>query len=480
MIRKPTSLMYSFLARARQALSVARLKPFDTSTQEGRSMERHRRVALTALSSAAARSIGLLIKLIVVSLAVGYLGAERYGLWITISSMAAVLALADLGIGNGLINTVSEASGKNDRDAVSKYVSSAFFVLLGIAVVLATFFAAIYTWVPWARVFNVTSPQAVVEAGPAVAVFAGCFLAGIPLSVARQTQIGYQEGYATTLWAVLGSLFGLGGVVVAIQMQAGLPWLVLAFAGAPTLALLMNSLVLFKHQRPWLRPRLENVEISAAKLVSRIGLLFFVLQFAGAVAYYSDNIVVAQIFGADQVTQYSVPMELFMIAPLVLSLLLTPLWPAYGEAIAHGDVVWVRTTLYRSFAVGLLITVPSAGFLMLFGTQVIHLWVGPEVTPPPMLLFGLGLWTIIIGINGPLAVLFNGANVVRFQAVCAVLMATANLALSVAFAYLVGLPGVILGTVVAQLLFVLIPSAFYVPRLLSSISSSRMVDESPA
>src|SRR5215203_2890639 len=129
-----------------------------------------------------------------------------YRFWVTISSLTAMLALADLGMGNGLLNAISEANGKDDREAARKYVSSAFFMLSGIAVSLAVLFAVIHPWVPWTRVFNVSSSQAVAEAGPAVAVFAGCFLAGIPLSVARQTQIGYQEGVATNLWTVLGTL----------------------------------------------------------------------------------------------------------------------------------------------------------------------------------------------------------------------------------------------------------------------------------
>jgi O-antigen/teichoic acid export membrane protein len=462
----------------KQAASVTRLKPFDTSTSEGRSKERYRRVALTALALVAAKGIGILAKLIWVPLALGYLGTERYGLWMIISSMAALLALADLGMGNGLLNAVSEANGKDDREAARRYVSSAFFVLFAIALSLGALFAVIYPRIPWTHVFNVSTPQAVAEAGPSMAVFVGCFLAGIPLSVARQAQNGYQEGFATNFWIGFGNLCGLCGVVLAIQLEAGLPWLVLALAGAPTLALFMNSVVLFTQQRPWLWPRLKNAKFSAAIRISKIGALFFVLQIAVAVAYYSDNIVVARIFGAEEVAQYAVPFELFMFAPVFLSLILIPLWPAYGEAIARGDVAWVKTTLLRSCAIAALVNVPVAVFLVVFGTQVVHLWVGPEITPSFMLRLGLGLWIVLFGISGPLAYLLNGANVVRFQVICAMLMASANVAFSIILAHLIGLPGVIFGTVAAQLLFILIPSTFYIPRLLSSISSDAVSDNS--
>src|SRR5215207_4315622 len=81
----------SWRSRASQAASLFRVRPFDTTTPEGRSRERHRRVALTALARAMTRGLGILISLITVPLTIHYLGPERYGLWMTISSFIALL-----------------------------------------------------------------------------------------------------------------------------------------------------------------------------------------------------------------------------------------------------------------------------------------------------------------------------------------------------------------------------------------------------
>jgi len=69
-----------------QVISVLRFKPFDTSTDDGRSKERYRRVVLTAGSSFVNKTVTILTGLISVPLTVHYLGAERYGLWMTISA----------------------------------------------------------------------------------------------------------------------------------------------------------------------------------------------------------------------------------------------------------------------------------------------------------------------------------------------------------------------------------------------------------
>ena len=109
------NLLTSVTSFAQQCAGILRLKEFDTSTPEGRSQERYRRVALTAISSAGARALTVVTMLIAVPLTLNYLGSERYGLWMTISSIILMMRFADLGMGLGLMNAVSEAHGQEDH-----------------------------------------------------------------------------------------------------------------------------------------------------------------------------------------------------------------------------------------------------------------------------------------------------------------------------------------------------------------------------
>ena len=117
------------LTRARRTWArlraIMRFKPYDTTTEEGRARERLRRVGLSALSSAAARGLGLGASLITVPLTASYLGAERYGLWMTVLSVAGLLSMADLGIGYGVMTLLAEAHGRGDRLLARKLVSNA-------------------------------------------------------------------------------------------------------------------------------------------------------------------------------------------------------------------------------------------------------------------------------------------------------------------------------------------------------------------
>ena len=82
--------------------------------------------------------------------------------------------------------------------------------------------------------------------------------------------------------------------------------------------------------------------------------------------------------------------KLFAIAPVFLSFVLAPLWPAYGEACARGDSAWVRRTLIRSIVLGAITVIPPAILLVIFGKPIVYVefvatapWNRPELQNPP-------------------------------------------------------------------------------------------------
>jgi O-antigen/teichoic acid export membrane protein len=421
---------------------------------------------VTALSSGGARGVSFLTMVISLPLTVHYLGAERFALWATISSTLGLLVFADLGIGNGLMSAISRCDGAEDREAAISYVSTGFFVLLAAAVVTAGVFSALYPFVPWQRILNLSSPLAIREAGPAAAVLIFCFLAQLPLGVGQRVQHGYQAGFINYGWDAAGNLLGFVGLLSVVHFRAGLVYLVLAVAGAPVLTGILNNATVFAFQRPWLRPRSDRISRAAASKILHLGFLFIVIQMSAAMGYQTDNLIIAQVLGAAKVTEYAVPLKLFAIGPSILSMLIAPLWPAYSEALARGDVQWVRETLGRSMLVVLAVSLPANLVLVIMGPQILRLWVGPQVVAPALLLVGLGSWALLTSLCGTLAMFLNGVGFVRMQAICSALMAVSNVTLSIYLTHRIGISGVIYGTIVSQIIFMLIPYSFYLPKLL--------------
>jgi O-antigen/teichoic acid export membrane protein len=453
------------LQRLARVLRVIRLRQFDTATPEGRSNERYRRAALTTASSVAWKCISMLTLLVSIPLTIKYLGAERYGMWLTVTSTVAIFSFADLGIGNGLVSILADAVGRNDRDRAQAAVASALAMLGAIAVILVVGAGMAYPLVNWAGIFNVHSPTAVQEAGPALLVVLLCFALNLPLGVVARVENGLQNGFVQNLWVAGGSLCSLAGLLVAIAARSGLPLLVFAVSAGPLISALGNGIQLFA-RHPWLRPSIASCQRQTMRRLLSTGLFFFAIQASMTIAYQSANLVIAHLMGAAAVPAYAVPARMFMIVAGLLSIVMGPLWPAYTDAIARGDPDWVSRAFRRSCAGSLAATLPIALAMVVFGNTILRIWVGPNLQAPLWLLVLFGTHCLMTSYLYPVAMLLNGLGEIRFQAVAMAAMALSNIAMSVLLVMRIGILGAIAGTVIAETVFLIMPLSWRVRRVL--------------
>jgi O-antigen/teichoic acid export membrane protein len=442
-----------------------------------RGTERNRRAILTGGVATVARVVQIGTSLITVPLTLKYLGNERFGLWMTISSVLAMAAFADFGVGNGVLNTVAKAFGKNDAQGVREAVSSGFAILGSIATLLLILFFSVFRSINWGTFFRVTSVEARLEAGPALAVFATCFALNIAMDVVQRVQLGLQQGYRYSLWQLFGSTTGFIGVLCGVRLRVSLPVLVMAIAGAPIFATALNAFHFFNFVRPDLRPNWKLVSRDAILRIAQLGGLFFVLQLVCAVSFSADNFIIARNLGAVAVPEYSIPQRMFALITMMSGMLVAPLWPAYGEAIARGDIGWVKRTLQKSLLIVCGTTTAASCVLLLLSHQFLHWWVGSRVHPPTLLLVGLAIWTVIGCCGDALAMLMNGGEVIMFQVIVAGIFGVGCVVTKVSLVHHFGIVAVPWATIVTYLVLNALPCALYIPRFVRRLDANQV--ESP-
>ena len=458
-------------------LRVVQLKPWDTSTPEGRSKERYRRATLTTATSLVSKAASMLTLLVSVPLTIGYLGAERYGIWMTITSTVALLGFADFGIGNGLMTTLADALGREDNRSAQTAIASAFWMLGGIAAFIALGLAVVYPFVNWAGIFNVHSDLAIRETGPTLIVVLGCFALNLPLGIVSRIEGGTQSGYIQNLWVTFGSLVALAGLLTAVSTHAGLPMLVLSVSSAPVIAAIGNGAQLLR-KYSWVRPSLPYCNKDSMGSLLRVGLMFFIVQVSIAVAYQSDNLVIAHYMSARMVTPYAVPARMFSVVAIILSVLMAPLWPAYAEAIAKGDRAWIAKAFRRSLSVSFIIAFPIVSGLVVFGNLALKLWIGGRVQASILLLALFGARCLMSAFLYPVSMLLNGLGEMKFQATTSAIMAIVNITFSILWVKHYGIIGAIAGTVFAETLISALPSIYVVRRILRDLKSPGLSSES--
>jgi O-antigen/teichoic acid export membrane protein len=429
------------------------------------------------MAAGVARAIGLLTSLVSVPLTYRYLGPERYGIWMVLISIIAAMGFADLGIGNGLMNAISEAYGKDDRRLAREHLTSALALMLAIATVLAVAGAVVYPFLPWMRVLNVKSAAAAAEGAKAFLVLYASFILNIPLGVISRAQSGLQKGYSAQIVGAIASLLSLCAILIVIALHANLVWLVSALVFAGILSALLNAWILF-HAHPWLLPRWQAYSATSAHKILKLGIMFFVLQCAFTLAYTSDNIVIDQVMGVAAVALYAVPQKLFGFVTSVVSMAINPLWPAYGEAISRGDVAWVKRAFFRSLWLVLAITIPVCTVLVFASPWILRVAVGKSLQAPLSLLIVLAMWCVVNAVSVVSAILLNGAGVLKAQSALAIIVGVCNLALSIFLTRRYGVIGVCLGSIITQLMITFPTYLFLIPRLFTSLSRIRIVNGS--
>ncbi|MGB8930859.1 MAG: hypothetical protein WCC48_06375 [Anaeromyxobacteraceae bacterium] len=414
--------------------------------------------------------------LVTVRILLQSLGAERYGVWMTISGTASYLIYADLGLGNGLQTAVARADGRSDLIAARKAVANTAAMLTAIAMVFTVGFLALYPVVPWQRVFNVSTPEAASVAGPATAVFILLTLLALPLNVILRIHIGYQQGFVNSAWTSGGQAIALVAIWYAANASPYLPLLVALLVGGPLLAQIVSGVRLFGWERPWLRPQEGDITRDECLTLARAGGQYFVGQAVSVAVLFADTIVIAQVFGASAVPAFAIPARLFGLASMVIVMAVSPFWPAYAEATARGDYKWAARALRRSVTASLLVATGLSASLAFAAPTIVTWWVGKEWMPNASLLASLAAQTIVYSVAMTLGTFLNGVGALRIQMVAAVAFAAIGIPLKIVFAKSFGVAGAPLSTAAAQLVLWVIPLALHVRAYLAE-QSPRPADE---
>lgn len=437
----------------------------DAKGVQERDRRRAKYIKFTVATGLMARASSMLVTIISVPLTLNYLGYERFGMWMTATSVVSMLAFADFGIGNGLLTVIAEASGRDDLEEIRRYVSSGFAILIGIAVcMLLVFFAVVYPLVNWPGVFNVHSPLAQTEAGPTVAALVICVAGSVSALIVPRLELALQHGFIYNMWVTVGQLTSIAVIWLISVRHGSVPLLILALSGIPHVTSVVNGFVFFR-RNPHYLPRWSLVSKIAMRRILSTGMLFVLLQVGLSISFASDKLIIARLLGAEAVASYSVYERVFGVGINLMMVMLTPIWPAYAEAWTRNDLDWVKRALRRSLSLSFGVSAAFAATIVAAGPVIVSVWTHKHVPVQPIVLYGLGLWCVIQCLANAYSMLLNGLNMLKIQVIASILTACVAIPLKVVLVRKVGPAGAVLASSAVAMCFSLLPFSIVVWRI---------------
>ena len=380
-------------------------------------------------TSLTARAVGICCQLFQVPIAVRALGSEAFGLWMALTSIGTMIMFADFGMGQGAQNKIAEAFAAEKSEVAQELLGSVALFLAILGVLLGATVLWVAPMLNFTKLFNLTDPAIRIQAPHAIIISLLFFCANCPLGLAQRLAYGRQQGWMHNIAQALGGIGALCGVVLAAHLGAGLAGFIVA--GQAPLLLANAGLLGFQlMQLGWLNLRSLRPRWATMRELWGLGAYFGVQQIHFTMMVSLPQIVISTCLGAAAVTPYNLAQRLFNLFAIVQNAFMLPLWPAYSDAKARGELGWIRRALFLSLGATILCTILPMAVGAVFAKPAIALWVGHQVKlPSTSLIWLLFCWNAMLFLEQPFGYMLAGMSEVRRLTIYAVVSAVVSVAL---------------------------------------------------
>jgi O-antigen/teichoic acid export membrane protein len=389
----------------------------------------------------------IIANFLLVPLTINYLDTENYGIWLTLSSFIGWFSFFDIGLGNGLRNKFAEAKALGNFKEAQAFVSTAYFTISSISLLIVIIFFGLNQFINWAQLFNANTnlQEELSLLLPIVFTFFGLQLVfKLIISIYQANQNHSIQGKI--------QFFGQSLSLLAIYLltktdQSSLLLFGSIFSALPVLILIMINLYAFKTNLKIFKPKYSLCKKEHLKEITGLGFKFFVLQIAALVLFSTDNFIISKLFSPKEVVPYNIAFKYFSIVTMGYSIIIIPYWSSITEAYAKKDFEWIKKSVSNIQKIWIFIPLALIGMILL-SDWVYNLWVGDKVSISLSLSLSMALFVLLMTFNMVYVNFINGVGKIKLQLITAIVSIGINIPLSIFFAkYLEwGINGVIMAT----------------------------------
>ncbi|MDR5725837.1 MAG: lipopolysaccharide biosynthesis protein [Terriglobia bacterium] len=379
----------------------------------------HLHVIISTISGGAGNLLATVGPLLTTPIILPYIGDFRYGVWMMLLSINALLGLSDFGVANGVITPLSQL--RNDVIQRRKLISNVYAVLwllfVGLLIVVAVVVLLLSQGSRWS--------SEGVKFSFVMSIFLPTLIT-VPLAFINRLLYIDMRGSIAGLSPGFSSLFSV--VIAFAGTWARLPpdVLLLLFLSSSPITYFCMSVYYFG-QQPELRPRPKDFELQQAKLILRSGLRFLPLSLLVILCNRIDYVIVGKVNGVGAVVPYAIADRLVGIVTYVATILSAALWPVFASEIKKANFAWVRSTLIKTNVVTVFCYLIFMLLMVWKYDAFVGLWLHRRIETPAALLIFLCLSSLALTLSAPYFALANSLGAVRQQMIAYLLLLSIGL-----------------------------------------------------
>ena len=359
------------------------------------------------------QSIGIVISLLYVPLLLTYLTHEKYGIWLTLTSILGWFSFFDIGLGNGLRNKLGEAFASGDLKLGRKYVSTIYAILICIFSTILFVFHISNFFLNWNSILN-TQTIAESELYILTSIVFSFFLIRFVVQLVSVVYLADQKSSISHFVNTLGSLlsFILVLILTYSSIQGNLVLLGSIISVIPVLVFVLISIISFTGKYKAIKPAIKEIDFKLSKGLMNLGAKFFFLQICSIIIFSTSSFFIAQFYGPKEVVAYNIVFKYFQIPIMVFSIVLSPVWSAVTDAHIKSDFIWLKKTIKQLNWLSVVFTF-GVVLMLIFSQWIFRLWLGNKVIIPWNLSIVMAVYTTMQIWVAPYSNFINGLGKIK-------------------------------------------------------------------
>ncbi|MCD6185774.1 MAG: oligosaccharide flippase family protein, partial [Deltaproteobacteria bacterium] len=374
---------------------------------------------------------------------IAHLGTRFYGIWILIGAFVGYYGLLDLGISSAVMRYVSRSIGSGNREKTKYYVSSAFFVLCAVGVLVvavsiaASFFAVFFIHNSddlFLFKFSVIILGFAIGISFPLRVFDGVLNANLRVDLKRYIEIG--EIIVRTIL-----------VVAVLEMGFGILGLAVVSASVMLTDFIVKAVVAFKID-PTLRIKIKYFNKDKINEMKDFAFFNFIRAIADILSNKIDPYTVAYFTNISAVAYYGVALNLANYFAQFFKSFLGILAPLFSQKEGANDIEGIRRILVFVSGLSVIISTFMVTLIIFYSRQFLTRWLGPSFNESYIIVILLvSPFILAYGFFSSVFVLGNMGKH-RLNAYLDIIQGVVNLVLSILLGFFWGTTGIALGTAI--------------------------------
>lgn len=366
-------------------------------------------VKKNAIGSLLIKVMAMVIDFIKVPLLLSYLDSERYGLYITISSIVYWAHNFDFGLGTGLRYKLTTAISKKNYYEGKKLVSTAYISLSGIMILVLLILFPIIDIIDWSKLLNSQNiPNPILI--KCVAVVFVVFIIQFILELITYILQAYQKAALSSLFKPIANATTLLVIVVLkIFTNGNLLFACFGMTIPIVIVLFISNIILFNNLCKQVKPSPKYFDRNNLKDIYSLGLKYFISQISNLVIFQSTAFLISHYVDPSEAAAYTTSYTYFGIIMVFNGTMLIPLSASITDAYIKDEFNWIKNIMHKIHKISKILTVISI-LLLLISPIIFKIWIDDKLYISWMLRIFMSLYFILNIWTTPYSAFISGVG----------------------------------------------------------------------